>query len=143
MPVARTISKAGSAESEITAGLVSSAVAIPLSMAFGMFAFVSLGDKYFAYGDGGTFLHGHRRLGLLLLGDRSVRTTPRASPPRSSAASYCIRCWKATSGDGPSRICSRVSAMSAPEDMADLAWSHVQSRGLKCLSYTDLLAWTT
>ena len=43
-------SKAASVKSEITAGLVSSAVAIPLSMAFGMFAFVSLGDEYFAYG---------------------------------------------------------------------------------------------
>src|SRR5437763_16811425 len=42
--------KAASVKSEITAGLVSSAVAIPLSMAFGMFAFVSLGDEYFAYG---------------------------------------------------------------------------------------------
>ena len=40
-----TISKAASVKSEITAGLVSSAVAIPLSMAFGMFAFVSLGDE--------------------------------------------------------------------------------------------------
>ena len=37
-------------KSEITAGLVSSAIAIPVSMAFGMFAFVSLGDEYFAYG---------------------------------------------------------------------------------------------
>src|ERR1700730_12123399 len=35
---------------DIFAGLVSSAVAIPLAMAFGMFAFVSLGDEYFAYG---------------------------------------------------------------------------------------------
>ena len=31
-------------------GLVSAAVAIPLAMGYGMFAFVSLGDKYFAYG---------------------------------------------------------------------------------------------
>lgn len=36
--------------SEFIAGLVSSTVAIPLAMAFGMFAFVSLGDEYFAYG---------------------------------------------------------------------------------------------
>jgi sulfate permease, SulP family len=35
---------------DIFAGLVSSAVAIPLAMAFGMFAFVTLGDEYFAYG---------------------------------------------------------------------------------------------
>ena len=43
-----TTSKLASVKSEITAGLISSAVAIPLSMAFGMFALVSLGDKYFA-----------------------------------------------------------------------------------------------
>src|SRR5260370_14987507 len=36
--------------SDVAAGLVSSTVAIPLAMAFGMFAFVSLGDAYFAYG---------------------------------------------------------------------------------------------
>jgi MFS superfamily sulfate permease-like transporter/CRP-like cAMP-binding protein len=35
---------------EIIAGLASSATAIPLAMAFGMFAFVPLGDEYFAYG---------------------------------------------------------------------------------------------
>lgn len=60
-----TTSKLASVKSEITAGLISSAVAIPLSMAFGMFAFVSLGDEYFAYGAmAGTRLHGHRRLSL-------------------------------------------------------------------------------
>jgi sulfate permease, SulP family len=31
-------------------GLVSSAIAIPLAVGFGMFAFVALGDEYFAYG---------------------------------------------------------------------------------------------
>ena len=35
---------------EVIGGLVSAAVAIPLAMGYGMFAFVSLGDKYFAYG---------------------------------------------------------------------------------------------
>jgi MFS superfamily sulfate permease-like transporter len=35
---------------EIIGGLVSSTTAIPLAMAFGMFAFVPLGDEYFAYG---------------------------------------------------------------------------------------------
>jgi len=49
-PLSKSLLKAASVKSEITAGLVSSAVAIPLSMAFGMFAFVSLGDEYFAYG---------------------------------------------------------------------------------------------
>src|SRR4026209_2850163 len=50
IPRHAAILKAASVKSEITAGLVSSAVAIPLSMAYGMFAFVSLGDEYFAYG---------------------------------------------------------------------------------------------
>ena len=36
--------------SDVAAGLVSSTVAIPLAIAFGMFAFVTLGDGYFAYG---------------------------------------------------------------------------------------------
>jgi MFS superfamily sulfate permease-like transporter len=35
---------------DLTGGAVSAAVAIPLAMAFGMFAFVPLGDEYFAYG---------------------------------------------------------------------------------------------
>src|SRR5206468_7308028 len=35
---------------DVVAGLVSSTIAIPLAMAFGMFAFVTLGDEYFAYG---------------------------------------------------------------------------------------------
>jgi MFS superfamily sulfate permease-like transporter len=35
---------------DIVGGLVSSAVAIPLAIGFGMFAFVTLGDEYFAHG---------------------------------------------------------------------------------------------
>jgi SulP family sulfate permease len=35
---------------ELVGGVVSSAVAIPLALGFGMFAFVSLGDQYFAWG---------------------------------------------------------------------------------------------
>ncbi|MDB5601039.1 MAG: sulfate transporter [Xanthobacteraceae bacterium] len=35
---------------DIGGGLVSAAVAIPLSIGFGMFAFVTLGDEYFAHG---------------------------------------------------------------------------------------------
>src|SRR5271168_3899811 len=35
---------------DIVGGLVSSAVAIPLALGFGMFAFVTLGDEYFACG---------------------------------------------------------------------------------------------
>jgi SulP family sulfate permease len=59
---------------EITAGLVSSAVAIPLAMAFGMFAFVTLGDEYFAYGAmAGLISAVIAGLVCLLLGDRSTR----------------------------------------------------------------------
>lgn len=35
---------------DVIGGLVSSAVAIPLAIGFGMFAFVTLGDEYFAHG---------------------------------------------------------------------------------------------
>ena len=67
-------SKAASVKSEITAGLVSSAVAIPLSMAFGMFAFVSLGDEYFAYGAmAGIVSAVVAGFVCVLFGDRSVR----------------------------------------------------------------------
>lgn len=38
------------ARPDLLGGLVSAAVAIPLAMGFGMFAFVALGDQYFAYG---------------------------------------------------------------------------------------------
>jgi MFS superfamily sulfate permease-like transporter len=62
------------AHAEITAGLVSSAVAIPLAMAFGMFAFVTLGDEYFAYGAmAGLISAVIAGLVCLLLGARSTR----------------------------------------------------------------------
>ncbi|MEO7338846.1 MAG: SulP family inorganic anion transporter, partial [Caldimonas sp.] len=38
------------ARDDIVGGLVSAAVAVPLAMGFGMFAFVALGDEYFAHG---------------------------------------------------------------------------------------------
>src|ERR1700740_3652184 len=61
------------APAEITAGLVSSAVAIPLAMVFGMFAFVSLGDEYFAYGAmAGLVSAVIAGFVCVLLGDRSV-----------------------------------------------------------------------
>src|SRR3954467_2900178 len=66
--------KAASVKSEITAGLVSSAVAIPLSMAYGMFAFVLLGDEYFAYGAmAGLVSTVIAGLVCVLIGDRSTR----------------------------------------------------------------------
>ena len=40
----------GSFRGDLVGGIVSSAVAIPLAIGFGMFAFVSLGDQYFAWG---------------------------------------------------------------------------------------------
>jgi sulfate permease, SulP family len=39
-----------SSRGDLAGGLVSSAVAIPLAIGFGMFAFVTLGDEYFAWG---------------------------------------------------------------------------------------------
>jgi SulP family sulfate permease len=59
---------------DIIAGLVSSTVAIPLAMAFGMFAFVTLGDEYFAYGAmAGLISAVIGGLTCVLLGDRSTR----------------------------------------------------------------------
>ena len=59
---------------EIVAGLVSSTIAIPLAMAFGMFAFVTLGDEYFAYGAmAGLVSAVIAGLVCVLLGDRSTR----------------------------------------------------------------------
>ena len=60
--------------SDIVAGLVSSTIAIPLAMAFGMFAFVTLGDEYFAYGAmAGLISAVIAGLVSVLLGDRSTR----------------------------------------------------------------------
>jgi sulfate permease, SulP family len=62
------------ARSDIFAGLVSSTVAIPLAMAFGMFAFVTLGDEYFAYGAmAGLISAVIAGLVCVALGDRSTR----------------------------------------------------------------------
>jgi MFS superfamily sulfate permease-like transporter len=59
---------------EIIAGFVSSTVAIPLAMAFGMFAFVSLGDEYFAYGAmAGLISAVVAGVASVVLGDRSTR----------------------------------------------------------------------
>jgi MFS superfamily sulfate permease-like transporter len=63
-----------SARIDIFAGLVSSIVAIPLAMAFGMFAFVTLGDEYFAYGAmAGLISAVIVGLVCVMLGDRSTR----------------------------------------------------------------------
>jgi len=68
------ISGVATARSDIIAGLVSSTVAIPLAMAFGMFAFVTLGDEYFAYGAmAGLVSAVIAGFVCVLLGDRSTR----------------------------------------------------------------------
>src|SRR5438874_1743646 len=59
---------------DVVAGLISSTVAIPLAMAFGMFAFVTLGDEYFAYGAMAGLLSAViAGFVCVLLGDRSTR----------------------------------------------------------------------
>src|SRR5438034_2794228 len=59
---------------DVIAGLVSSTIAIPLAMAFGMFAFVSLGDEYFAYGAmAGLVSAVIAGVACVALGDRSTR----------------------------------------------------------------------
>lgn len=58
---------------EIVGGLVSAAVAIPLAMGFGMFAFVSLGDEYFADGAlAGLYTAFIVGIASVLLGDRTT-----------------------------------------------------------------------
>src|SRR3954469_6593125 len=59
---------------DVIAGLISSSVAIPLAMAFGMFAFVTLGDEYFAYGAMAGLVSAVTAGSVcVLLGDRSTR----------------------------------------------------------------------
>src|SRR3981081_890144 len=59
---------------DVIAGLVSSTVAIPLAMAFGMFAFVTLGDEYFAYGAMAGLMSAFMAgVVCVVLGDRSTR----------------------------------------------------------------------
>src|SRR6478736_1927322 len=59
---------------DVIAGLISSTLAIPLAMAFGMFAFVTLGDEYFAYGAmAGLISAVIAGLTCVALGDRSTR----------------------------------------------------------------------
>jgi len=65
---------------EIIAGLVSSSTAIRLAMAFGMFAFVPLGDEYFAYGAMAGLLS------AVIAGVVSVVLGSRSSPPPGQPA---------------------------------------------------------
>jgi sulfate permease, SulP family len=71
LPAALTVA---AARADVIAGLVSSTVAIPLAMAFGMFAFVTLGDEYFAYGAmAGLISAAIVGVVCVVLGDRSTR----------------------------------------------------------------------
>ncbi len=64
---------------ELLGGLVSAAVAIPLAMGFGMFAFVSLGDQYFANGAlAGLYTAFIVAIASIVLGDK----TPNVYAPR-------------------------------------------------------------
>ncbi len=61
-----------SMRSDLVGGLVASAAAIPLAMGFGMFAFVALGDEYFALGAvAGLYTSFFVGLVCVLLGDKS------------------------------------------------------------------------
>src|ERR1700720_1352679 len=74
MTSSRTPASVATARADVIAGLVSSTVAIPLAMAFGMFAFVTLGDEYFAYGAmAGLISAVIAGFVSVLLGDRSTR----------------------------------------------------------------------
>src|SRR4249919_1816166 len=58
---------------DVVGGLVSAAVAIPLAVGFGMFAFVALGDEYFADGAlAGLYTAFIVGVICVLLGDRSA-----------------------------------------------------------------------
>jgi SulP family sulfate permease len=62
-----------SLRSDVAGGLVSSAIAIPLAIGFGMFAFVAVGDEYFAYGAVAGLLSALiAGFVCVLLGDRSA-----------------------------------------------------------------------
>jgi MFS superfamily sulfate permease-like transporter len=74
---------------DVVGGLVSAAVAIPLAMGFGMFAFVSLGDKYFANGAlAGLYSAFVVAIVCVLLGDKSPTVYARGSTAHSSWARF-------------------------------------------------------
>ncbi len=70
---------------DVVSGLVSAAVAIPLAMGFGMFAFVSLGDEYFANGAAaGLYTAFVVAVVSVLLGDK----TPTVYAPRINSTFF-------------------------------------------------------
>ena len=88
---------------DIVGGLVSSAVAIPLALGFGMFAFVTLGDEYFASGAVAGLVSAFV-VGMVCVGSASVLRwcLRRASRRRSSSARCSIRCCIPTAPRTPS-----------------------------------------
>jgi MFS superfamily sulfate permease-like transporter/CRP-like cAMP-binding protein len=70
---------------DVVGGLVSAAVAIPLAMGYGMFAFISLGDSYFTYGAlAGLYTAFIVAIVSVLLGDR----TPTVYAPRINSTFF-------------------------------------------------------
>jgi MFS superfamily sulfate permease-like transporter len=65
---------------DLSGGLVSAAVAIPLAIGYGMFAFVPLGDSYFAYGAlAGLYAAVVAGVVCVALGDRDDDLAPRVT----------------------------------------------------------------
>lgn len=63
----------GTLRHDLIGGLVSAAIAVPLAIGFGMFAFVALGDAYFAYGAlAGLYSAIVVSIAVVLLGDRTT-----------------------------------------------------------------------
>lgn len=74
-----------SVRNDVIGGLVSAAVAIPLAMGYGMFAFISLGDNYFTYGAlAGLYTAFIVAVVSVLLGDR----TPTVYAPRINSTFF-------------------------------------------------------
>src|ERR1700694_4474904 len=95
---------------DIFAGLVSSAVAIPLAMAFGMFAFVTLGDEYFAYGAmAGLISAVIAGVVSVLLGDRSTRVyAPRITTTFFLGLLLYSLLYRATTVDGEPAVAATL-----------------------------------
>jgi sulfate permease, SulP family len=74
---------------DFVGGLVSAAVAIPLAMGYGMFAFASLGERYFADGAlAGLTTAFVVAVVCVVLGDRTTTVyAPRVTAPFFSACS--------------------------------------------------------
>ena len=75
------------ARDDIFGGLVSAAIAIPLAMGYGMFAFSSLGENYFADGAlAGLATAAIVPVGSILHGDKTTTVYAPGSPAPFSSA---------------------------------------------------------